>query len=78
MCLNSLIMGRYNSEKIEQSLNLEAVENSKPQKKARLNLVDLLRRREVEQKKDKKTNLIIILAVLALALVAAAIISFLN
>ena len=71
-------MGRYNSEKIEQSLNLEAVENSKPQKKARLNLVDLLRRREVEQKKDKKTNLIIILAVLALALVAAAIISFLN
>ena len=68
-------MGRYDSEKIEQSINLEADENSKFQKKGRLNLVDLLRRREIEQKKDKKINLLIILGVFVLALVVAAIIS---
>jgi len=68
-------MWRSSSAKKEQSVNLKLTEESKFGKKARLNLTDLLQRRQTEKKEDKKIILLITLGIIVLILTVLAIIS---
>ena len=68
-------MWRYSSEKKEQSVGLKSTEAGKLEKKARLNLTDLLQRRRTEKKQDKKITLLIVLGIIVLILTVLAIIS---
>ena len=75
MCFNRCVMWRSSSAKKEQSVNLKLTEESKFGKKARLNLTDLLQRRQTEKKEDKKIILLITLGIIVLILTVLAIIS---
>ena len=65
------MLGRGETKKLDQSESI----SDRFATKARLNLNDLLKRRVEEKKLDKKTNLIILSSVTALAAVVLLILS---
>ena len=69
-------MGRANQTRAHDRRNIEEPFKDAFVSKVRLNLNDLLKRRQEEKNMDKKTNLLIFSAVVAVAAVVGVIISF--
>jgi len=67
-------MGSY-SEKIKQFVNIKSTQAIKLKKKVRVNLTDLLQRRDQEQKQDRKITLLITLGITIVVLTVLAIIN---
>ena len=74
MCFNTCVMGNY-SEKIKQFISIKSTEAIKFKKKVRVNLTDLLQRRDQEQKQDRKITLLITSGITILVLTVLAIIN---
>ena len=70
------LMGRTNQTRIHDRHNIEESLKDAFVSKVRLNLNDLLKRRQEEKNVDKKTNLLIFSGVVAVAAVVGAILSF--
>ena len=69
-------MGRTNQTRAHDRHNIEGPLKDAFVSKVRLNLNDLLKRRQEEKNMDKKTNLLIFSSVAAIAVVVGAILSF--
>ena len=68
-------MGRTNQTRAHDRHNIEGPLRDAFVSKVRLNLNDLLKRRQEEKNMDKKTNLLIFSSVAAIAVVVGAILS---
>ena len=69
-------MGRTNQTRAHDRHNIEGSFKDAFVSKVRLNLNDLLKRRQEEKNIDKKTNLLIFSSAAAIAVVVGAILSF--
>ena len=69
------LMGRTNQTRAHDRHNIEGPLKDAFVSKVRLNLNDLLKRRQEEKNMDKKTNLLIFSSVAAIAVVVGAILS---
>ena len=69
------LMGRTNQTRVHDRHNIEGSLKDAFVSKVRLNLNDLLKRRQEEKNMDKKTNLLIFSSVAAIAVVVGAILS---
>jgi len=65
-------MGRTSSSEVKESSSYRGLEDIKP----RLNLNDLLERKKIEKKLDKRTNVLIISGMAVVACVVLAILNF--
>ena len=70
------LMGRTNQTRVHDRHNIEGPLKDAFVLKVRLNLNDLLKRRQEEKNMDKKTNLLIFSAAVAVAAVVDVILSF--
>ena len=70
------LMGRANQTRAHDRHNIEGPLKDAFVSKVRLNLNDLLKRRQEEKNVDKKTNLLIFSGVVAVAAVVGVILSF--
>ena len=70
------LMGRTNQTRIHDRHNIEESLKDAFVSKVRLNLNDVLKRRQEEKNMDKKTNLLIFSGAVAVAAVVGAILSF--
>ena len=70
------LMGRANQTRAHDRHNIEGPFKDAFVSKVRLNLNDLLKRRQEEKNVDKKTNLLIFSSAVAVAAVVGAILSF--
>ena len=70
------LMGRTNQTRADDRHNIEGPFKDAFVSKVRLNLNDLLKRRQEEKNMDKKTNLLIFSSAAAIAVVVGAILSF--
>ena len=70
------LMGRTNQTRARDRHNIEGSLKDAFVSKVRLNLNDLLKRRQEEKNMDKKTNLLIFSAAVAVAAVVDVILSF--
>ena len=70
------LMGRANQTKAHDRHNIEGPFKDAFVSKVRLNLNDLLKRRQEEKNVDKKTNLLIFSGTVAVAAVVGVILSF--
>ena len=69
------LMGRANQTRVRDRHNIEGLLKNAFVSKVRLNLNDLLKKRQEEKNMDKKTNLLIFSSVAAIAVVVGVILS---